>query len=114
MSEKEFLNLADQVLITIALALDRLQDIYDVDVEYSRNGNVLKIELIEQNAQIIVNVQEPMQEIWVAAASGGFHYRYSAPHWVNTRDSSELFAALTQLITEQGRLAVKPDNIFLK
>jgi CyaY protein len=43
-----------------------------------------------------------MQEIWVAAKSGGFHYRRDGERWVNTRDQSELFASLSRMASEQG------------
>jgi CyaY protein len=38
----------------------------------------------------------------VAARSGGFHYKRVDGQWRNTRDGSELFAALSQVASEQG------------
>ncbi len=43
-----------------------------------------------------------MQEMWVAARSGGFHYKYDGQKWLNTRDGSELFATLSGIAQEQG------------
>ena len=43
-----------------------------------------------------------MQEMWVAARSGGFHYKRDGELWINTRDNSELFASLSEMIREQG------------
>jgi CyaY protein len=43
-----------------------------------------------------------MQELWVAARSGGFHYKHIEGQWRNTRDGSELFAALSDITTQQG------------
>jgi CyaY protein len=102
MSETEFLDLAQSTLDTIETALDRLNDADVVDVECKRSGNVLEIEFIDNGSKIIVNSQAPLQEMWVAARSGGFHYKRVDGEWRNTRDGSELFAALSQLASAQG------------
>ena len=69
---------------------------------------MLEIECINGGAssKIIVNTQAPMQEIWVAARSGGFHYKYDGSIWRNTRDGSELFATLSAAVGEQAGTAV--------
>ncbi|NHZ83052.1 iron donor protein CyaY [Massilia sp. CCM 8695] len=102
MSEKEFLDLAETTLNKIEAAMDRLNDEDVIDVECKRSGNVLEIEFIDNGSKIIVNSQAPMQELWVAAKSGGFHYKRIDGAWINTRDGSELFAALSDLASAQG------------
>lgn len=102
MSESEFLALAEATLTQIEAALDRLNDEDVLDVECSRSGNVLEIEFIDNGTKIIVNSQAPMREMWVAARSGGFHYKRVGDEWVNTRDGSELFAALSSMASEQA------------
>jgi len=102
MSETEFLDLAESTLTTIEAALDRFNDEDVIDVECKRSGNVLEIEFIDNGSKIIVNSQAAMQELWVAAKSGGFHYRRIGAQWTNTRDGSELFAALSLLASAQG------------
>jgi CyaY protein len=106
MSETEFLDLADSTLGTIEAAMDRLNDEDVIDVECKRSGNVLEIEFIDNGSKIIVNSQAPLQEMWVAAKSGGFHYKRADGKWINTRDGSELYAALSTLASEQGGTAV--------
>ena len=106
MSEKEFLDLAESTLNTIEQAMDRLNDEDVIDVECKRSGNVLEIEFIDNGSKIIVNSQAPMKELWVAAKSGGFHYRYRDGVWINTRDGTELFAALSALASAQGGASV--------
>lgn len=102
MSESEFLALAEATLTAIEAALDRLNEQDMVDVECSRSGNVLEIEFIHNGSKVIVNSQAPMQELWVAARAGGFHYKRVDGQWRNTRDGSELFAALSEITTAQG------------
>ena len=106
MSEKEFLDLAENTLTKIEATMDRLNDEDVIDVECKRSGNVLEIEFIANGSKIIINSQAPMKEMWVAAKSGGFHYKYVNGAWINTRDGSELYAALSALASAQGGAAV--------
>jgi CyaY protein len=106
MSETEFLDLANSTLNSIEAALDRANDADIVDVECTRSGNVLEIEFIANGSKIIVNSQAPLQEMWVAAKAGGYHYKRVDNAWLNTRDNSELFAVLSQLASGQGGAAV--------
>jgi len=102
MTETEFLDLADLTLKQIEEAFDRLNDEDVIDVECKRSGNVLEIEFIDNGSKIIVNSQAPLQEMWVAARSGGYHYKRVGGEWRNTRDDSEFFASLSTYASEQG------------
>ena len=102
MTESEFLSLADATLSRIEGALEEVTQSTDVDIECSRNGNVLEIEFIDNGTKVIVNSQAPLQEMWVAAKSGGFHYKRQDERWVNTRDGSELYASLSGMLSKQG------------
>jgi CyaY protein len=107
MGDTEFLAQAEATLDTIETAFDDLNDADVVDVECKRSGNVLEIEFIDNGSKIIVNSQAPMKELWVAARSGGFHYKQKDGLWLNTRDGSELFAALSDIATAQSGVAIK-------
>lgn len=109
MTESEFLALAESTLGNIERALENAAEGADLDIECSRAGNVLEIELIDSGAKIIVNSQAPMQEIWVAARSGGFHYKRVDNRWVDTRGGEELFTALGRLVGEQAGCAIRLD-----
>ncbi len=102
MTESEFLELAEETLDGIEAALDRLAEQDMVDVECSRSGNVLEIEFLGNGSKVIVNSQAAMQELWVAARSGGFHYRHVDGQWCDTRSGLELFVALSEIATAQG------------
>ena len=107
MTETEFLDLAETTLTEIERKLENAADGANLDIECSRAGNVLEIELIDANSKIIVNSQAPMQEIWVAARSGGFHYKRGDDRWLDTRSGEELFAALERLVAEQSGCAIR-------
>jgi len=106
MTESEFLALAEEALSHIETGFERAADETDVDIECSRSGNVLEIEFVDDGAKIIVNSQTPMQEIWVAARVGGFHYRRDGDRWRNTRDGSELFESLSKIASDQAGMAI--------
>lgn len=107
MSEKEFLDLAETTLNKIEAAMDQLNDDDVIDVECKRSGNVLEIEFIDNGSKIIINSQAPMQEMWMAARAGGYHYRHVDGAWRNTRDGSELFDALSEQASAQGGALVR-------
>ncbi|MBB3120207.1 MULTISPECIES: iron donor protein CyaY [Telluria group] len=102
MTESEFLDLADATLSAIEAAYDRLFEQDMLDVECSRSGNVLEIEFVHNGSKVIVNSQAAMKEIWVAARTGGFHYRQVDGKWRDTRDNTELFEALTAITAHQS------------
>lgn len=106
MSESEFLVAAEGVLDAVEAAFEQAGETADVDIECSRSGNVLEIEFANRS-KMIVNTQAPMREIWVAARAGGFHYRFADGRWLDTRDGSELFDALSTLASAQAGAELK-------
>ena len=95
MTPSEFDSLADAALARIAQALDESEA--DCDCE-TKGGSVLEIEFAD-GSRIVVNRHSAAQEIWVAAKSGGYHFRWSGSDWVDTRDGGELFASLSKLVS---------------
>lgn len=97
MSESDFLAAAEHTLDAIEAAIEAS----DTDIDATRAGNVLTLELAD-GSKVVVNSQAPMRQIWVAARSGGFHYEWRDGAWRDTRDGSELFAALSRVVSAQG------------
>ena len=97
MTESEFNELAEGVLRAVELAADAV----DAGIDCARSGSVLTLEL-DNDTKIVVNTQLPMRQIWVAARSGGYHFSYDGRQWRDTRDGTELFAALSRLVSVQG------------
>jgi len=67
---------------------------------------VLEIEC-EDGTRLIVNRHVPNREIWVAARSGGFHFRAVDGQWRDTRSGEELGTALAALLRAQAKIAVE-------
>jgi len=63
----------------------------DCDCEPKGSG-VLELEFAD-GSRIVVNRHSAARQIWVAARSGGYHFRWDGSHWVDTRESGELLAA---------------------
>jgi CyaY protein len=66
---------------------------------------VLEIEFAD-GSKLIINRHTAAREIWVAAKSGGFHFRHAGNRWHDTRDGTELYAALSRLVSAQSATAV--------
>ncbi len=103
MTETEYTQLADDTLRKLEQAIEQANG--DFDYELSEGG-ILEIEFANDSV-IVVNKQAAAQEIWVAAKSGGFHFRWDGSVWRDTRSNEELFAALSRFATEQSGAAVK-------
>jgi CyaY protein len=97
MDEREFETRAAQALAAIEQALEAAE--LDADFEL-KEGGILEVEF-EDGSKIIINRHAAAREIWVAARSGGFHFRWDGAAWRNSRDGSELFAALSELVSQQ-------------
>ncbi len=97
MADSDYLSRAEAVLAAVERAVDEA----DADIELERSGNVLTLEF-ENRTKIIINLQPPMKEIWIAAKAGGFHYRFIDGQWLDTRTGTEFFSALTAYATEQA------------
>ena len=98
MTESEFENLAGAALAALESAFEA--SVPDADVQAKGTG-LLEIEF-EDGSKMIINRHGAAREIWVAAKSGGFHFRHDGSAWRDTRDGTELFAAVSRLASLQG------------
>lgn len=98
MDEAEFAGRADAVLARIEAALE--ESGVDADVE-RKEGGIVEIEY-DDGSRMVINRHSAAREIWVAARSGGFHFRWDGAAWRDSRDGAELFAALSRLVSAQS------------
>jgi CyaY protein len=103
MDEREFAERAERALERIEAALEACG--VDADVE-RKEGGVLEIEYGD-GSRMVVNRHAAAREIWVAARSGGFHFRWDGSAWRDTREGTELFAALSKLVSAQSGQSVR-------
>ncbi len=105
MTDLEFLEVAEQVLRRIELSCDRINDETDADIDNQRVGGMVTL-VFPNRSQIVVNLQKPLHEIWMAAKAGGFHYKFDGAQWQDTKGNGEFFAHLNQLASEQSGLSL--------
>lgn len=98
MTESEFETLASATLVALESAFEAGAP--DADVQTKGSG-VLEIEF-EDGSKMVINRHAAAREIWVAAKSGGFHFRHDGSAWRDTRDGTELFAAVSKLASLQA------------
>ncbi|WP_372826377.1 iron donor protein CyaY [Polaromonas sp.] len=101
MTDLDYLDHAEAALAAIETACDRINDETDADVDNQRTGGMVTLTFANRS-QIIINLQKPLQEIWLAARAGGFHYRLVDGRWRDTKDAGELFAGLSRCASEQS------------
>ena len=104
-TESEFIAAADRTLAAVGAALDAALANSDVDLDWNLNDGILEIEC-EDGSKLIVNRHVPNREIWVAARSGGFHFKPRAARWRDTRSGDELGTALAALVRAQAGLTI--------
>lgn len=103
MEETEFTALAERTLERIEASLE--ESGVDADVEM-KPGGVIEIEYAD-GSKMVINRHAAAREIWVAARSGGFHFRWDNGAWRDTREGTELFAALSKLVSAQSGQPVR-------
>ncbi len=101
MTDLEYLDRAESLLARVEACCDRLNDDTDADIDAQRVGGMVTL-VFGNRSQIVINLQKPLQEIWLAARSGGYHYRFDGTRWTDTKGDGEFFDRLTRCATEQS------------
>ena len=104
-SATEFNETVDALFDQIVETIDESNAADDVEL----NQGVLEVTCID-NSKIIINRHAPTQEIWVAAKSGGYHFRWADGVWLDTRSGEPLSAAISRVLFEQTGQRVSFDE----
>jgi CyaY protein len=103
MDEREFDSLAAKTMSAIEKALESCDPSLDFEL---RPGGVIELDF-DDGSKIIVNSHRAAREIWLAARSGGYHFKLQDGRWVGTRDGADLAQSLSRCIAEQSGTPVK-------
>ena len=101
MTDSEFMDRAEQLLREVEQACDRVNDESDNDLDNQRVGGMLTITFVNRS-QIVVNLQKPLHEVWLAARDGGYHFKWIEGRWQDTKGQGEFFAMLTRCASAQA------------
>lgn len=106
MTDLEFLDQAEALLKAVEACCDRINDDSTADVDSQRTGGMITL-VFENKSQIVINLQKPLHEVWMAARTGGYHYRFVDGQWRDTKGHGEFFAELTRNATLQSGSALR-------
>ncbi len=105
MTDPEFMDFAERVLKAVEAACDRINDSTQADIDNQRTGGMITL-MFGNRSQIVINLQKPLHEIWLAAKCGGFHYRFDGRQWADTKGQGEFFASLSRYASDQSGLTL--------
>ena len=101
MTDLEYLDRAEALLASVEAGCDRINESSDADIDNQRVGGMVTL-TFDDRSQIIVNLQKPLHEVWLAAKAGGFHYKFDGGQWRDTKGNGEFFANLSRYAGEQA------------
>jgi CyaY protein len=106
MTDLEFIDRAEILLLAIERSCDLINEQTEADVDAQRSGGMVTL-TFPNRSQIVVNLQKPLQEVWMAARSGGYHYRFDGEAWQDTKGAGEFFECLSRAATQQSGLPLR-------
>lgn len=98
----------DAILKGVESQIDAWLDGDVIDIDTHRTGGLLELSF-PNRSKIIINTQPPLQELWVAAKAGGFHFRFVDGRWVE-RGGREFHALLSDEASAQGGRTLRFEN----
>jgi CyaY protein len=106
LSDSDFHALATGVLSGIESTLDQWLQADRIDIDASRTGGLLEMRF-PNGGVIVINLQPPLHELWLAARSGGFHFQHREGRWVDTRSGEDFFDVLSRCASEQAGITLQ-------
>ena len=101
LSDADYYRITDTLLARIEATVDDWLQNDVVDIDTHRTGGLLEL-IFPGGSKVVVNTQPPLHEIWLAARSGGFHYKFVGGVWTDTRDGRDFFDALSECVSDQA------------
>lgn len=104
LSDADYHAKAHAVLAGIEAAVDAWLEADVIDIDTQRTGGLLELSF-PNGSKIVLNTQPPLQELWMAARAGGYHFRHVEGRWLE-REGREFHELLSRLASEQGGRAL--------
>ena len=109
MTDLEYLDQAEALLKAVETCCDRMNDENDADIDNQRVGGMVTLSFANRS-QIVINLQKPLQEVWLAAKAGGYHYRFVDGKWQDTKGQGEFFEQLNRQASSQAGMELNFAN----
>lgn len=102
MGEETFTKQAAQTLDRLEADIERSAEEAGVDLELSRQDNVIEVEF-DDGSKVVINSHQAAGEIWVAARAGGFHFKpMPEGRWIDGRSGRDLRSMLSEQLSAQA------------
>jgi CyaY protein len=101
MTDADYHRLAFAALSRIEATLDGWLQSDVIDIDSQRTGGLLELTM-PTGSKIVVNTQPPLQELWLAARAGGYHFKHVDGQWRDTKDNAEFFKRLSREASAQA------------
>lgn len=108
LTDAEYQRLTSAVLAGIEATVDRLLQDDVIDIDSQRTGGLLELSF-PGGSKLVINTQPPLQELWLAARQGGFHFRHAEGRWVDTRSGADFFDVLSDQASAQAGRTLRFD-----
>ena len=93
MTDPEFMDMAESLLRSVELICDSINDTGSADIDNQRVGAMVTL-VFADRSQIIINLQKPLHEVWMASRFGGYHFSWRDGSWQDTKGQGDFFALL--------------------
>lgn len=93
---------ASAVLAQVESQVDRWLEADVIDIDAARSGGMLTL-ILPNQSQVIINMQPPLHELWLAARQGGYHFKFAGSGlWRDTRDGRDFLGVLSECLSSQS------------
>ncbi len=101
MTDSEYMDRAESLLRSVEAGCDRINDENLADLDNQRVGGMVTLVFLDRS-QIVINLQKPLHEVWLAARSGGYHFKFDGGQWTDSKGQGEFFACLSHFASAQA------------
>lgn len=98
MTDLEYMSVAEGLLRAVELGCDALNDQTDADIDNQRVGGMITLTFSDRS-QVVVNLQKPLHEVWLASREGGYHYKFDGAVWRDTKTEQNFYDDLSAAIS---------------
>ena len=104
LSDNEYGDLVDDTIQALEDALDEVEE----DIDYELGGGVLTVKFVN-GVTLVFSRQPPVQQLWFASPSGGYHYEYDseAEDWRDTRSGALFRPFVVSEFMVQGGILIE-------
>jgi CyaY protein len=108
MTEAEFLTVYKQTLSEIEETVEAAIEDRDAEIDYESGNDMLTL-IFRTGSVAIISRQSAIQQLWLAARSGGFHFDFDDDNetWVCTVNGQTLQEMLQEICLSQGGVSIR-------